>query len=169
MTILIQRAATPAEIAAELDESVSNVAYHIDILKRFGCIRLISVEPAAGGRVVEHLYKAADRVYLDADAWDQLGEKEKLKVVISLMRLVSEDVNSAMSKGTFFEPDDNHLSRSPMTVDMEGWQEVIKLLDGTVDGLFEIQGRIAARGADGDQETFPIKVEILQFRSPAKK
>jgi DNA-binding transcriptional ArsR family regulator len=166
MTILVQRNATPAQIAAELDESLSNVCYHIDKLQKLGCIELVSIDPAVGGRVVEHLYQAVDRVYFDKEAWERLGSKDKLAVVIALMRLVSEDVNEAMSHGTFFDPDDNHISRSPMNVDFEGWDETTALLDRIVDGLFEIQENVANRCKDGAIETFPIKVEIIQFRSP---
>jgi predicted ArsR family transcriptional regulator len=168
MTILLRRPASPSQIAAELEQPLSNVSYHVDQLVKFGCIRLARTEPAGGGRVVQHVYEAVDRVYFDADSWDRLGRQEKLKVAIALMRLVSEDINEAMAQMTFFEPDDNHLSRSPMDVDGEGWEEVVTLLDGVVDSLFEIQGNVAARCADGGGKTFPIKVEIMQFRSPEK-
>lgn len=168
MTILLRQPATPGQIAAELDEPVSNVSYHIQQLMKFGCIRLVSSEPAAGGRVLEHIYEAVDRVYFDAEAWNRLGKKEKLKVAINLMRLVSEDVNDAMAQMTFFEPDDNHLSRSPMNVDPEGWKEVVGLLDGVVDDLFEIQKNVTSRCAGENLKTIPIKVEIIQFRSPER-
>jgi hypothetical protein len=169
MTILLQRTATPAQIAVELDESLSNVCYHIDKLEKLGCIELVSIEPTKGGRVVEHFYRAVERVYFDNDAWERLGGKDKLEVVIALMRLVSEDVNDAMAQGTFFDPDDNHISRSPMSVDFEGWDETTALLDNTVGGLFKIQENVASRCRDADRETFPIKVEIIQFRSPPPK
>jgi predicted ArsR family transcriptional regulator len=169
MTILLQRNATPAQIAAEIEEPLSNVCYHIDKLEKLGCIELVSVEPAGGGRVVEHFYRAVDRVYFDKEAWERLGDKDKLEVVIALMRLVSEDVNEAMSQGTFFDPDDNHLSRSPMNVDSEGWEETTALLDKTVHGLFKIQEKVASRCESGNKDTFAIKVEIIQFRSPSPK
>ncbi len=167
-TILLERAATPREIAAELGESGSNVGYHLRVLVDLGCIELTKVEPAAGGRVVEHTYQAVDRAYFDSDAWEQLGRKEKLEVSVTLMRVISEDINDAMSQGTFFDPDDNHISRSPMRVDQEGWEEVTTFLDGTLDELVDIQGRVDERSRGEEKGTFPIKVEIIQFRSPDK-
>jgi DNA-binding transcriptional ArsR family regulator len=170
LTFLAERPATPKEIATKIGLPVNNVTHHINVLLKLGCIELISVDPVRGGRVVQHLYKAAQKnAYLDGDAWKELGDSEKLGFVTTLMRLISEDLAEAMLHGTFFDPDDNHLSRTPMTVDAEGWQEVVALLDGAVDGLFEIQERIAARRGGGEKESFPIKVEILQFRSPALK
>lgn len=166
LTILLEREATPREIAAELGETGSNVLYHLKVLVDLGCIELVKVEPAAGGRVVEHTYRALDRAYFDAEAWEQLGGKERLEVSVTLMRVISEDINIAMSKGTFFDPDDNHISRSPMRVDAEGWKEVTDYLDSTLSGLFEIQDRVDERCEGEEGKTFPIKVEIIQFRSP---
>lgn len=169
LSILLERAATPKEIATELEERASNVGYHLKVLVGLGCIELISAEPAGGGRVVEHTYQAVERAYFDAGAWDQLGSSEKLDIAVTLMRVISDEISVAMSQGTFFDPDDNHISRSPMRTDMEGWEEVTAFLDGTLNGLFEIQDRIDERCAnDEERETFPIKVEIIQFRSPEK-
>jgi DNA-binding transcriptional ArsR family regulator len=170
LTFLAERPATPKEIAARIGLPINNVAHHINVLLKLGCIELVSVDPVCGGRVAQHLYRAAQKnTYLDGDAWERLGDSEKLGFVATLMRMVSDDLAEAMLHGTFNDPDDNHLSRSPMNVDAEGWQEVVSLLDGTVEGLFEIQERIAARCTEAERETFPIKVEILQFRSPSSK
>jgi len=170
LTALAERPATPKELAEKIGLPINNVTHHINVLLKLGCIELISVDQVQGGRVAQHLYKATQKsALLDAEAWDELGDTEKLGLIATFMRLASDDLAEAMFHGTFYDPDDNHLSRTPMNVDMEGWQEVIDLLDGTVFDLFEIQERIAARGTAGDRETFPIKVEILQFRSPAKK
>jgi hypothetical protein len=167
MTILAERTASPGQIAKELDEPVNNVSYHINVLVDLGCIELVSTEPSQGGRVVEHLYRATQSAYLDAEAWELLGDTEKLELVATLMRLTSEDIAHAMAKGTFFDPDDNHLSRSPMTVDGDGWHETISLLYETAERLAEIQDRVNERTAEGEAEMMPIKVVILQFRSPS--
>jgi predicted ArsR family transcriptional regulator len=77
LTILNDRVASPKEIAEEIEESLNNVAYHIDILAKLGCIELTKVRPASGGRVMQHFYRATERSYLDDDAWAELGDKEK--------------------------------------------------------------------------------------------
>jgi DNA-binding transcriptional ArsR family regulator len=169
-TILLEREASPREIASELEESTQNVGYHLKVLVELGCIELVSTKPVQGGRVREHFYRAADRAYFDNEGWDRLNDKERLEVAVTLMRVISEDINDAMAQGTFFDPDDNHISRSPMRVDDEGWGEVTAFLDGNLDGLYEIQERIKERCEnDEERETFPIKVDIIQFRSPEKK
>ncbi len=168
MTLLVERPATPAEIAARIDEPLNNVTYHLKVLVRLGCVDLVRVQPAAGGRVVEHVYRATRRAYLDAEAWEQLSEREKFQVSTSIMQLLSEDVAEAMSHGTFYRPDDNHLSRSPMQLDREGWEEATALLNATCDGLEEIQENVDKRAAPpGDM--MHTKVHLIQFRSPTPK
>jgi DNA-binding transcriptional ArsR family regulator len=168
LRVLTEREATPREIAAEIDEPLNNVAYHIKVLKKLGCIELVRVDQAHGGRVAEHVYKGSQRPYWDQADLEQLDEAGKLNVVYGILQHVSEDVATSMAHGTFFEHDDNHLSRMPMVVDQDGWDEVIELLDGTLDELMAIQERVNERGADG-ADTKLAKVAILQFESPPPK
>lgn len=169
MKVLFERSASPKEIAAELNQPVNNVTYHVNQLLELGCVELVEVVPAHGGRVVEHFYRATRRAYFDSAAWDQFGDKEKMDVTAAIMRLISEDIADAMSKGTFCDPDDNHLSRSPMVVDQEGWDEVNSLLDGVLEKLLAIQENCVNRRRSNDDEDLHIKVEIIHFRSPPPK
>jgi DNA-binding transcriptional ArsR family regulator len=165
LRVLTEREATPREIAAEIGEPLNNVAYHIKVLKKLGCIELVRVDQARGGRVAEHVYKGTQRPYWDQADLEQLDEAEKLNVVYGVLQHISEDVATAMASGTFFDHDDNHLSRMPMVVDQDGWEEVIELLDGTLDALMKIQERINDRGAEASG-TKLAKVAILHFESP---
>lgn len=168
MRILSERIATPGEIAAAIDEPINNVAYHIRVLKRLECIELVRTRQVHGGRVAEHFYRATQRPYWDDAAWEELDDSEKLAVTGAIMRQISEDIAEAMSHGTFHSTDDNHISRSPMVVDNEGWQEIISLLVGAMDELLEIQTRVNARKASAT-ELLHTHVEIIQFLSPTPK
>jgi DNA-binding transcriptional ArsR family regulator len=165
MRVLAERTATPRQIAEEIDEPVNNVAYHVKILAKLGCIELVETRPARGGRVAERVYIATQRPFYDDSTWAQLGDREKLNVVAAIMHHVTDDVAAAMASGTFYEPDDNHLSRSPLVVDQEGWRETVDLLDATLDHLAAIQERVKER-SDGTEETMETRVAILHFRSP---
>lgn len=166
MRVIHERMATPREIAAEIDEPINNVAYHIKVLAKLDCIELVRVDQTQGGRVAEHYYRASQRAYFDDDAWGQLGATEKLDVVSAIMQEITADIAAAMSQGTFYDPDDNHLSRMPMILDADGWQEVISLLDQTSEDLLKIQESVNERGTT---ETMHAKVEIIHFRSPSPK
>jgi DNA-binding transcriptional ArsR family regulator len=165
LTILTERVASPKEIAKELDRPIRHVTYHLEVLEKLGCVELVRTEAVMGGRVVEHFYKATKRSWLDRQDWSLLDKSDQRGVTSTLMELVSGDLEEAMSAGTFENPSDNHLSRTPMNVDGEGWDEILALLRSTLDELLEIQGRVANRSTP-DTDLTPVKVEILHFRSP---
>lgn len=166
MAVLIERQASPREIATEIGEPLNNVTYHVKQLTKLGCIELVETSTAAGGRVVEHFYRASHRSYFDEDAWEELDDKEKYAVVNTIMRLMSEDIARAMRTGTFYARDDIHISRSPMALDEEGWREVAELLNETTKEMIAIEGRVADRCRDEAPPAIHTKVEILQFASP---
>ena len=165
LTVLNERTATAREIADGLGLEINRVMHHINRLRDLELIELVAVKPAAGGRVSEHHYRATDIAYVDDEAWAELTPKEKADVSFSILRMMSEDLNVSVGSGTFFDPDDNHLSRNPMRLDSQGWREVIEYLDGVVSGLKKIQDRVDDR-LSADEEPMLVKVEILQLRSP---
>jgi hypothetical protein len=168
LATLTERIASPAEMAKELDRTVRHITYHLGVLERLDCVELVKTEPVAGGRVVESFYRATKRPWLDRQSWELLDEAGQRGVTSTLMELVTNDLADAMAAGTFNDPPDNHLSRTPLTVDAEGWEEVVTLLASTLDDLMDIQGEVNKRSTP-ETETMPIKVEILHFRSPRPK
>lgn len=171
MGVLLERTASPREIAELLEEPVNNVTYHLDQLRKCGCIELAETRPARGGRVVEHVYRLTRRPIFENDVWEQFGEKEKTDVTNAIMRLASDDIAEAVAGGTFYDPDDNHLSRSLMSLDPEGWEEVNALLDRSLDDLFAIQNRVNDRQRTKDDDTTMLhtRVHMIHFRSPRPK
>jgi DNA-binding transcriptional ArsR family regulator len=169
LTILNDRVASPKEIASEIEESLNNVAYHVEVLTKLGCIELVREESVNGGRVVQHFYRATERSYLDEDAWAELGDKEKQVVNTTIMRMMSYDVNEAMARGTLYDPEDGHMSRTPLVVDMEGWQEIKDVLCEALNRLLNIRENVNARSEQQEVETFPVRVNIIQFRYPSPK
>lgn len=165
LRILSERQASPKEIADQIGEPLNNVAYHIKVLRELGCIELVDVKQARGGRVAEHLYRGTQRPYFDSESWNLLDDAGKLNVVSAILHHVSEDMASAMVHGTFYEDDDSHLSRTPLQLDDEGWTEVVDLLQNTLDGLLGIKEEVAKRGSKASERS-DVRVAILQFRMP---
>jgi predicted ArsR family transcriptional regulator len=168
MTLLVEGEATPAQIAAKIDEPINNVNYHIKVLVDLGCAELVGVRPAGGGRVAEHVYRATRRPLVDDEAWSELDQAERLQFHASVMRLISEDIEDAMATGTFYDAVDSHVSRMPMSLDEDGWEEVVALLTGTLDELLAIQARVEGR-TDKSDRPHHTKVNIIHFRSPPPK
>jgi DNA-binding transcriptional ArsR family regulator len=166
MSILRERTASPREVAKEIGERLNNVTYHLNQLRKLGCVELVRTERVRGGRVLEHFYRAKQRLYFDEDAWQALTEKERLDLASVSLRMISEDITNAMAAGTLFDDDNSHLSRSAMVVDAEGWREVADVLVRATAELFEIEASVAERTADGPPADIHARVELMQFRTP---
>jgi DNA-binding transcriptional ArsR family regulator len=166
MRILRERTASPREVAKEIDERLNNVTYHLNQLRKLGCIELVRTQRVRGGRVLEHFYRAKRRLYFDEEAWQALTEKERLDLVGVSLRMISEDITTAMAAGTIFGDESSHLSRSAMIVDAEGWREVTEVVERATAELFEIEATIAERTADAGPADIHARVELMQFRAP---
>jgi DNA-binding transcriptional ArsR family regulator len=168
MSVLVEGPASTRELAEALDEPPNNVSYHIKQLRDLGVIELDRTERRAGGRVLERFYRATQRAYFDDDAWEVLDEGARLGVIWSIIRMISKDMATAMTSGTFFDGYDANVTRSPMTVDAEGWDEITAIIGRATKELFEVEERVAERCPDGEADVH-TKVEILHFRSPAPR
>jgi hypothetical protein len=83
-----------------------------------------------------------------------------------MLRSMFEDIEEAVKSGTMDDAEDRHLSRTPMVVDRQGWEEVSKLLSETLDRVFKIQAESSERLSGTGGESIHSKVEMLHFRSP---
>ncbi len=169
MTIFWEREASPREVADEIDEPLNNVTYHVNQLLKLGWIELVAKRPARGGRVVEHFYKAVRDSYLTDEDLARLGDEERHVIDTQIVASMSKDISDAMATGTFFARQDNQLTRIPLMVDEEGWQETKEILDQALDGLMDVKQKVLERTAESGAESFPTKVEIIQFESPRPK
>jgi DNA-binding transcriptional ArsR family regulator len=166
MSILRERLASPREVAEEIGERLNNVTYHINQLRKLGCVELVRTERVRGGRVLERFYRAKRLLYFDEDAWQALTEKERLDLVGISLRMISEDITKSMAAGTIFGEDNSHLCRSAMVVDAKGWREITEVIERATAELFEIEDAVAERAADGDDADIHTRVELMQFRAP---
>lgn len=169
LSVLNGRRDTIQSIATELGVDPRHVGYHMKKLLELDCVELVGTDTTIrGGAAVQNEYTATRRPVLEDDAWEQLDDKTKRGITVTLMRLVSSEVDDAMESGTFYEPDDNHISRTPMTVDDEGWEETKDLLDRTSEKLLDIQERCTEREASEPTNALTIRVMMMQFQFPKR-
>ena len=99
LTILNERMASPNELSKELEEGLSQVSYHVKVLKDFECIEMVKTEPRRGA--VEHYYRATTRAYLTDNDWRSLPDSVKPGVSSSAVQIIVNDVFDALTGGTF--------------------------------------------------------------------
>ena len=104
----------------------------------------------------------------DADL-SHLGRDEIHVIDMTIMRSMAKDIEQAMASGTFFAHDDNQLTRIPLDVDPQGWEESKEILDRALEELMKVKEAVLNRTAETGAETIPTKVEIIHFESPRPK
>lgn len=142
LSILLEREASPKELAAEFEIPLANVAYHIQVLRKLKLIRLVKKTPRRGA--VEHHYKADKGAYIDDSVWGETPGVVKETMVASALAEVGRDVSDAAAMGGF-EAEDMHFSRSRLVLDEKAWAELSALLEHALHRGHELEQEAAER------------------------
>lgn len=164
LAILNERMASPNELAKELNEGLSQVSYHVKVLKDYECIELVKTEPRRGA--VEHYYRASSRAFLTDRDWRQLPDTVRSGMSADLFQAVVDDAISAMESGTFDERTDRHLSWTPLILDQQGWNDVRDALDSTLKRVLNAHAESAKRLSKSGEVGMPASVSMLGYEVP---
>lgn len=167
LTILNERMASPNELSKELDEGLSQVSYHVKVLKDFDCIEMVKTEPRRGA--VEHYYRATERSFLPDSEWKSLPDSIKPGVSWSAFKMIIDDVVAAIKGGSFNARDDVHMSSTPGFVDEQGWEESVELINETLEKVIKIHAGSAKRLAKSGEEGIPATAVLMNFESVSGK
>ena len=166
LTIFNERVASPSDLAAELGEPIGNVSYHTRILARLGCVELVKTKQVRGA--VEHYYRAVVRPVFSDDDWAELPLSIRKSLAGAVLTEIADDMGAAAHAGGF-DRDDVHLSRTVLTLDSQGWQDLNEALQGVVDRAMEIQTESAARlQGDGSSESDAAALVLMLFEPSAE-
>jgi predicted ArsR family transcriptional regulator len=165
LTVFTERPASTKEIAGELKKSVSAVWYHVDKLVKLGCIELVRSEPRRGA--MEHFYRATVRHFFDTKTWESLPEQSRLTIAMGILRSIASDVDEAV-RGKTVDTVENHLSRTLLMLDAEGWEESNALLDETLEALLSIREKSAMRLGKSDARPIRASVSLMEFQLPSR-
>lgn len=160
--ILNEGPSSPSKIAKQLDNvSLNLTSHHIKVLRELGCVELVR-EVTHGGRT-EHIYRATKRHYFTIEEWEEVEPHARQPITVGILRMISEDVARSLASGKFDELPDNHLSRSSIEVDQEGWREIASILGRALEEVLEVNARSAERALVSDEELTKIRVVMMQF------
>jgi DNA-binding transcriptional ArsR family regulator len=166
LAILNERMASPNELAKELDEGLSQVSYHVKVLKDYGVIRLVKTEPRRGA--VEHYYRATSRAFLTDRDWHELPRSVRDGMSADLFQMILDDVVASLEAEVFDEREDRHLSWTPMMVDEQGWDEITAILADTLKQVLKAQAASVKRLAKSKEDGVNVSVSILSYEVPEK-
>jgi predicted ArsR family transcriptional regulator len=166
LAVFTERPASTKEVAEELGQSVSAVWYHVNKLLNLGCIELVEAKRRRGA--TERFYRATIRHFFDDEAWEAIPKQKRLTIAMGILRLIAGDLNEAVQAGTV-DTVDNHLSRTLLNLDGEGWIESTALLDDALEGLLRIREKSTMRMSRSGEDPIRASVSIMQFELPARK
>lgn len=164
LAILNERMASPNELAKELDEGLSQVSYHVKVLKDYGVIRLVKTEPRRGA--VEHYYRATSRAYLSDRDWHELPESVRIGMSADLFQAIVDDAVAAMEGETFDDREDRHLSWTPLMLDEQAWAAVQKLLNDSLKQVLKLNAEAGKRLAKSKGPGISTSVSMLAYEVP---
>jgi DNA-binding transcriptional ArsR family regulator len=156
---------SPNELSEKLNEGLSQVSYHVKVLKDFEMIELTRTEPRRGA--VEHYYRAIERAYIPRWMARLLPRSANEIVGSNILEAIEEDLVASIDSGKFYEREDTHGSYTPVTVDGIGCEEADDVAIRAIEQILEIQSRSANRRANGqgDGEYIPVSAAFLVFGS----
>ncbi len=163
----VQGEVSPKELAEMLDAELSQVSYHVKVLRDDcdGIIEETRTVPRRGA--VEHFYRASAKTLFPAKAWRRL--KKGLRSVVGAGQAsdLFNDLAEALKAGKL-EGADDHIVRTPLLLDTEGQRRVKAIAERASREVEDEQRATAERleKANGDGgETVGHIFALLSFEA----
>lgn len=121
LAMLDERVASPNQLAGWLGATLGTTAYHVRVLEKLGLIELADETRVRGA--VEHHYRSTDRPTVSAQEWAEVTQVAKQSAIGASLQIIQEYVQASAAAGGFDRPD-AHLSRTRVTLDRKGWEQL---------------------------------------------
>lgn len=167
LRILTERTSSPAEMARELDEELSNVSYHTKQLVEFECAELVSTRPVRGA--LEHFYRATERHLIDTEEWEELDPVIAEDLVCEFMQKILDDFTASARAQLVGGDKDFHLTRTLLVLDQEGLQEALEAHERARQEIVEIASRSADRMVESGEQGLHVSTAQGCFKLPDPK
>jgi len=165
--ILAERTCSPAEMARELDEDLSNVSYHTKQLVELECAELVSTRPVRGA--LEHFYRGTERHLLDTEEWEDLDPVVAENLVSETMQKMLDNFVTAGRAKTFSKDAEFHLTRTPLVFDQQGLEEGLEVHERTRQELLEIASQSAKRMIESGETGINVSSSQACFKMPTPR
>ncbi len=164
LTSLHKGISSPNQLSQELGEPLGNVSYHVKTLLEYDCVELVKTEPRRGA--VEHFYRATERAFFSDSDWAKMPASARKGISGVILEAIGGDSTKALVAGSIDARTDSHLSRTPLIVDKQGWDELTTMLTETLNRAIGIQEQAAGRLAEDGAEPISTMLGILHFEVP---
>jgi DNA-binding transcriptional ArsR family regulator len=166
LRILVERTSSPAEMAREMDEDLSNVSYHTKQLVELECAELVSTRPVRGA--LEHFYRATERHLVDTEEWKELDPMMAESLLSDIVQKMFDDLVAAARARTIGEDANFHLTRTPIVLDREGLNEALEAHERARQEVLGITARSAERMVESGEEGINVSSSQACFKMPSR-
>jgi DNA-binding transcriptional ArsR family regulator len=165
LTILNDRTASPKELSKELGEGLSQVSYHVKVLKDFKMVEMVKTEPRRGA--VEHYYRATSKVYVPSWVAAVWPKSVRGTLSVSILEEIEADLVESIQAGLLANRLDEVMTRDSGILDGQGREDV-------EEAAAEFYRRFEQAGIDsnkrlsngeGDGEKIQTTAAVMVFSS----
>jgi DNA-binding transcriptional ArsR family regulator len=164
LAMLDERTASPVELAGWLGADLCTVAYHVRMLERIGLVTLVQETRVRGA--IKHHYRSCDAPRASDEAWAAAPAMAKQAAVSSSLQTIDAYARAASAAGGF-DDGNSQLTRTKLTLDARGWNELsracLRLLD-QVDRIEEAAQERMQLNRHGS-ETKDVALVLMLFEA----
>jgi hypothetical protein len=103
------------------------------------------------------------------DDWAELPPSIRKSLAGAVLTEIADDMGASANEGGF-DRDEVHLSRTTLTLDQQGWQDLNEALQELVEQALEIASQSAARlHSDGTRDSEGAVLALMLFEPPTKQ
>lgn len=166
LALMVEGEWSPNRLHKELGVGLSQISYHIKVLKDFELIEMTKTVPRRGA--VEHFYKSKERIIIPESMSAALPRTARLETLRRILGLAEKDMKKSLKAGTFYNRPDFHASWSPFLLDEQGCKKLHDTLDGVLATAIETEVESQDRLAKEGGEPIPTSLVIFGFGSARK-
>jgi hypothetical protein len=148
-------------------QALTNVAYHCRKLAEFGFLEVVATEPVRGA--TRHYYSATTEALFEGDDWSGLDEAQRQTLTQVAWQRFKATVDDSIQQEVFNVRTDRWLAWGPLDLDQQGWDELMKEISGTFDGIERIRRRAEARLKRSGEAPMRAAYGLLGFESPERE
>lgn len=161
LVVLIERRASPSDIAEILKSKLSKTIYCVEQLDKMNLIEEVDTERRRGQ--MAHIYRAVMRPIWKSEDWGKLSQNERDRYATWALQLFLRDVAVALTGGTFQARVDAHTSRSPLRVDEQGWRDLNRIQDEALKASHEVEVESIERNRAAGNDAVTIIARTAMF------
>jgi DNA-binding transcriptional ArsR family regulator len=161
---LTDHVASPHAIADRLETDLSGVAYHTRELDRLGALELVDTGRVRGA--IEHFYKATPRAFVGDPGWRKVPPSLLGGVSAATLQTFLDKAIAALEAGTLDGRNDTVFRWMPISLDEEGWQEIVAIMEEATKLMLAAHLRSQDRlGENGEKKSVSAVIGQAAFET----